>query len=238
MRRFATIAGGLLMLLVSLSGTALPAEPAPRTVPDTLAQRVLACTACHGREGRASNVGYLPRIAGKPAGYLFNQLVNFREGRRPNAAMVLLVDTLTDAYLREIAGHFAALDLPYPAPARSDATPALLERGRQLVQQGDSPRRIPACTACHGDTMTGVLPAVPGLLGLPRDYLLGQFGAWKTGERRAARPDCMATVVSRLSDDDLVALASWLAAQPLPAGGRPAAALSAPPPLDCGSGLK
>ena len=55
------------------------------SVPDTIAERVRACTVCHGKEGRATSDGYYPRIAGKPAGYLFNQLVNFREGRRRNA---------------------------------------------------------------------------------------------------------------------------------------------------------
>ena len=56
-------------------------------VPDTMAQRMQACTVCHGKEGRATNAGYFPRIAGKPAGYLYNQLLNFREGRRHNATM-------------------------------------------------------------------------------------------------------------------------------------------------------
>ena len=53
-----------------------------RPVEDTMAQRTLACTACHGEQGRAGPDGYYPRLAGKPAGYLYNQLVNFREGRR------------------------------------------------------------------------------------------------------------------------------------------------------------
>ena len=34
---------------------------------DTIAQRTLACTSCHGKEGRAGPDGYDPRIAGKPA---------------------------------------------------------------------------------------------------------------------------------------------------------------------------
>ena len=82
-----------------------------------MAQRMLACTGCHGPEGRAAADGYYPRIAGKPAGYLFNQLVNFRDGRRAYALMTNLLAPLDDAYLREIAAHFAGLDLPYPAPA-------------------------------------------------------------------------------------------------------------------------
>ncbi|MEZ5706908.1 MAG: hypothetical protein R3E56_17615 [Burkholderiaceae bacterium] len=39
--------------------------------------------------------------------------------------------------------------------------------------------------------LTGVAPNVPGLLGLPRDYLIGHWG-WQTGLRRAFEPDCMA----------------------------------------------
>ena len=51
-------------------------------IPDTLAQRMQPCGACHGKEGRATQDGFFPRIAGKPAGYLYNQLDNFRSGRR------------------------------------------------------------------------------------------------------------------------------------------------------------
>jgi cytochrome c553 len=210
-------------------------------VPDTLAQRTLACTACHGKEGRATAQGYFPRIAGKPAGYLHGQLLNFRDGRREHAVMSALIEHLSDAYLAEIAGHFAALDLPYPPPAPPDAPPATLERGRRLALHGDTARGIPACVACHGEALTGVAPALPGLLGLPRDYLVGQLGGWLTGQRRAAAPDCMAEIVRRLAPGDIGALSSWLAAQPVPAGGKPATVMAAvpaaAPPLKCGSGL-
>ena len=41
-------------------------------------------------------------------------------------------------------------------------------------------------------------PAIPGLLGLPRDYLNSQFGAWRIGQRQAQEPDCMAQVARQL----------------------------------------
>lgn len=213
------------------------AQPAPRTVPDTMAQRMLACTPCHGREGRASPVGYLPRIAGKPSGYLFNQLVNFRDGRRYNAAMTHLVEHLSDAYLREIADHFAGLDVPYPPPPAPSEREGVLRRGEALATRGDLHRRLPACTQCHGYTLTGALPAIPGLLGLPADYVIGQLGAWKTGNRRATAPDCMADIAKKLSAEDVRAVAVWLASRPVPAGARPAARPDLPLPLECGSGL-
>jgi cytochrome c553 len=212
---------------------AISATPV-HTVPDTLAQRMQACTPCHGSEGRATRDGYFPRIAGKPAGYLFNQLQHFRDGRRHNATMTYLVEHLTDDYLQEIAGYFAALELPYPTPPAIAATPATLQRGEALALRGDAARELPACSACHGARLTGVLPAMPGLLGLPRDYVIGQFGQWRNGLRHAAAPDCMAQIAQRLTPDDIGAVATWLAAQPV-VDARPAASLDAPLPLDCGS---
>lgn len=232
----------LATLWATLLASPAAAQPAPaaaaHTVPDTIAQRVAACTACHGQEGRATNHGYFPRIAGKPAGYLYNQLVHFRDGQRHYALMTHLLAHLTDAYLLEIATYYAGLDVPYPAPQVTRAPAALLERGRQLVLEGDRARGIPACAACHGAALTGMQPAVPGLLGLPRDYLNAQVGAWKTGQRRATQPDCMAEIAAKLLPQDIEAASTWLASQPMPAGNKPLAAGSLKLPLPCGSALE
>jgi cytochrome c553 len=206
------------------------AEPA-----DKLAQRLQACAACHGKEGRATQDGYYPRIAGKPAAYLFNQLANFRDGRRQNADMAHLVGQMSDEYLREIAGYFSALELPYPAVPPVPVTAAELARGALLAHEGDKPRGIPACVACHGQRLTGTLPAVPGLLGLPRSYLAGQIGAWQTDIRATPSPDCMADIARRLSGSDVAAVSAWLATQPLPQDTHPADPASAPLPLHCAS---
>ncbi|MEO5671032.1 MAG: cytochrome C [Ramlibacter sp.] len=202
---------------------------------DTMAQRTLACAACHGKEGRAEPDGYYPRIAGKPAGYLYNQLLNFRDGRRHYGLMTRLLDPLSDAYLLAIAQYFASLDLPYPPARRSKESSAVMERGQALALRGDEARRIPACVQCHGAALTGVAPATPGLLGLPRDYLNAQLGAWKAGQRHAQAPDCMARIARDLAPGDLTAVASWLAAQTPPADGKPAATLPQSPPIACGS---
>ncbi|RTL38608.1 MAG: c-type cytochrome [Burkholderiales bacterium] len=216
-----------LLTLVSALATAQP-------VPNTLAQRALACTGCHGKEGRAAADGYYPRLAGKPAGYLYNRLLNFRDGRRDYGLMSELIAPLSDAYLKELAGHFAALDLPYPAPQPATLPPADLARAERLIRQGDPGRKLPACAACHGDKLTGTQPAVPGLLGLSRDYLNGQLGAWRSGQRRAQSPDCMAQIARALSDTEINTITQFLASRPLPADTHPAAALPAPAPLACG----
>jgi cytochrome c553 len=222
----------LIYLLVAVGSAQAQAAPA---FEDSMAQRTLACTACHGKEGRAGPDGFYPRIASKPAGYLYNQLLNFRDGRRHYGLMARLLDPLSDAYLLEIAQHFASLDLPYAAPQASSAGAATLQRGQTLALQGDAARKVPACVQCHGAALTGVVPNTPGLLGLSRDYLNSQLGAWKAGQRRAHAPDCMAQIARELQPEDLTAVTSWLAAQPLPADVRPATALPRPPSMACGS---
>ena len=124
-----------------------------------------------------------------------------------------------------------------PLPAVT-ASAAELARGEALVLRGDPARRIPSCIECHGQKLTGVIPAIPGVLGLPRNYLVGEFGAWRNGQRQAASPDCMADIAKRLGNEDVAAVASWLAAQPMPADTRPAASVKLPLPIDCGSGLQ
>lgn len=234
LRSFFQALRGLALVAALVARPAGHAAPAP--VDDSLQARLVACTTCHGREGRAAPDGYHPRIAGKPAQYLFHQLLNFRDGRRHYGPMAALLEPLPDAYLREIAAHFAAIELPYPPPPRSDAPAALLERGRRLALEGDAARQLPACASCHGKALTGLLPATPGLLGLPRDYLAAQLGAWRAGERRAHAPDCMAEIVRRLGPDDVAAVSAWLAAQPVPQPVRieaPGATYRAP--LRCGA---
>jgi cytochrome c553 len=228
--------------------TAQPAQ-------DTMAQRMQACTTCHGAGvtasvGRTANEAYFPRIAGKPAGYLYNQLQNFRDGRRHYGLMVGMVEHLSDAYLMEMAQYFAGLDLPYaaPVPPKAGTSASTLARGQTLATQGDAARGLPACTACHGAALMGVAPALqpgkgsrpsmPALLGLPRDYLAAQLGAWQTGQRRAHAPDCMGRIAKLLTPEDIDALTTWLAAQSVPTlaqgGSQPAPGLPAALPEACG----
>ena len=87
-------------------------------------------------------------------------------------------------------------------------------------------------TAAAGEI---AFPAVPGLLGLPRDYINAQFGAWRNHTRHAAAPDCMAGIAERLSITDVAAISQWLSRQPVPADVHPAARPARPLPLACGS---
>jgi cytochrome c553 len=212
--------------------------PIPATVPDTMEQRLLACATCHGKNGEGASKGETyPRLAGKADGYLYNQLLNFRDGRRAYPAMTYLLTYLSDDYLREIARYYATLKTPYPAPVAA-ASGAVLARGEALVLKGDPARKLPACAECHGRTLTGTAPFIPGLVGLSASYVGQQMGAWRSRKRHSAEPDCMARIASLLSPEDIAAVTVWLAAQPAPTGAAPGAAGAAKLPMECGSVLQ
>jgi cytochrome c553 len=90
----------LFVSMMLCSAAVAGAEPAQRA-PDTMEARLLACALCHGRQGEGTANDYFPRLAGKPAGYLMNQLVAFRDGRRRYPPMNYLLEYLPDAYLQK-----------------------------------------------------------------------------------------------------------------------------------------
>ena len=225
----------LLSLLFAGSLASHAAGPIPATAPDTMEQRLLACATCHGKDGEgARKRETYPRLAGKADGYLYNQLLNFRDGRRLYPAMNYLLNHLSDDYLREIAQYYARLKTPYPAPV-SGSPAAVLAQGEMLVMKGDAARNLPACSECHGKTLAGTAPFIPALVGLSQSYVAQQIGAWKAHGRRAAEPDCMAKVALLLTPEEINAVTVWLAAQPAPTGAAPAAAPTLKLPMDCGS---
>lgn len=221
-------------LLLAASGVlARPAVAQP-----DFSEHVKACAACHGEHGEGvRGAEYYPHLAGKPVGYLFEQLKGFREGRRSNTQMTWFVQFADDAFLKEIAEYYAALEPRTRAAdtGAADLTDARRRVARELVEHGDKAHDVPACAACHGSNLAGLEPGVPALVGLPADYVIAQFGNWRDGVRRGAPPDCMADVARSIPADDIRAIAVWLSQQSNPDGERPAPAGSFVPPRRCGS---
>jgi cytochrome c553 len=118
-RRFALA----VTILCLLPFRAALAQGTPQA-PDTMEARVAGCAPCHGARGEGTSNDYFPRLTGKPAGYSFNQLLAFREGRRRYAPMNYLLEFLTPDYLRKMAEFYAeqrpppqAITIPTTPPA-------------------------------------------------------------------------------------------------------------------------
>jgi len=222
----------LLACLLALHAAQTKAGPSE---PDTIETRMLACTSCHGFRGQGTNDAYFPRLAGKPAGYLYNQLTAFRIGRRHYSPMNYLLEFQTDAYLHAMADYFASQRPPLLPHRTLVASGAVLARGQNLVTHGSVEHGVPACIRCHNPAFTGMEPAIPGLLGLQPDYISAQLGAWRYGTRTAAAPDCMQEVAARLTEEDVTAVAAWLSSLPAPLKATPLPRGSLITPLPCGS---
>jgi len=220
-----------IVLSLALCGSAPAADRT--TAPDTIEARALGCSTCHGIHGEGTENPDFPRIAGKPAGYLFNQLQNFRDGQRSYPPMNYLLAYMQDDYLAELAGYFAAQ--PVKRPTAIEPAQTAEAAGQRLVQNGDPTRRIPACVLCHGRTLTGMQPGIPGLMGLNSRYIAAQLVSWRVGTRHAKRPDCMRDIASRLSETQIGQVSMWLAGQPPVSPTDPAVAGSWTTPIACGS---
>jgi cytochrome c553 len=74
-------------------------------------QKIVACTACHGADGRATLSMY-PNLAGQNYEYLVNAMKAYRNGQRKGntaAFMTAPMATLSDQDVQDLAAYYASL---------------------------------------------------------------------------------------------------------------------------------
>lgn len=209
--RLSLLIAGVFLWLFSLSANA---ATNPLTAPGDLEQRLAACSQCHGKLGQG-NAGdtRTPHLAGKPVGYLYQQLQSFKMGKRNHAPMQYVVKQLSDDYLKLISHYYASQPVVYE-PQQVAISDEEFERGRLLSLEGEG--QIPSCKSCHGPNLMGVKPMIPGVLGLSYEYLERQLKLWHQNARVSDNTNCMWIVANRMKLDDIKAVSAWLAAQPVP----------------------
>jgi cytochrome c553 len=82
-------------------------------------------------------------------------------------------------------------------------------RGEALVK-GEGAGAPTPCGACHSPDLTGGGP-IPGIAGRSPSYIVRQLYDIKTGARAGAASAIMRPIVEKLSTDDMIAIASYLA---------------------------
>jgi cytochrome c553 len=181
-------------MLVLLAG---PANAADESVKEKAAQ----CTPCHGETG-ISQTENTPSLAGQPDLYLQWQLVFFRSGSRKNEIMQPMAEQLSNEDVRNLGAYFASLTPP-KASAPNDDNPDLSKKGAEAA----AGRR---CASCHGDTFAGT-KAVARLAGQREEYLLKALHDYKSNARVGGGVAAMADVAYSLSEEEITALAHYLA---------------------------
>jgi cytochrome c553 len=199
--------GAAVLLAVPLMA---PADPASAT---RGAQRVDACSHCHGRSGEGLAVSGFPRLAGQPAAYLAKQLHDFAAGSRRHAVMQYFARSMSGQDIADIAAYYAAFKAP---PARPEPEQADAAAGRKLAESGDARLGVAACDSCHGPGGRGQPPLLPYLAGQNANYIAGQLQAWQSGSRNNDAGGQMKAVAAKLSAADTAALAGYFENLPPP----------------------
>ena len=128
------------------------------------------CAACHGADGRGTEDGEIPAIAGQHGSVLLNQLTAFRHDLRWNERMQHFTDRhhLADAQdLTDVATYVASLSR-FPVTAKGIGDGENLRAGASVYFQH--------CERCHGPLGQGnLLMSRPRLAGQHYAYLLRQI---------------------------------------------------------------
>jgi cytochrome c553 len=90
--------------------------------------------------------------------------------------------------------------------------PGSLAKGEALVKNGGNGKTI-ACALCHGDNLLG-LGNVPRIAGLHPIYIARQLYLIKDGFRNGADAQLMKKPVEKLTDEDVVSIAAYVASLP------------------------
>jgi cytochrome c553 len=169
---------------------------------DLAAGKALAegCAGCHGADG-VSQTPLTPSLAAQPDYYTQWQLIYFRGGARKSEVMGPIAEALNNDEIKNLGAFYASL----PPPGPEAASDALAQRGEKLAVS----RR---CASCHADNYSGNVVAAR-LAGQREDVLLKALQDYKAGTRVGSGVATMAEVAFLLSDDDMKALAHYMASR-------------------------
>jgi cytochrome c553 len=167
----------------------------------SIEEKAQVCAACHGENGVPPPQQFpVPVIWGQNLGYLFFQLRDFKSGVRKNDQMTPIAETLEQSDLMPLAQYFSKKPWPnlqQPRPSADVLTRA--QRANNAV----------VCTSCHQEGFKGE-GTQPRLAGQLHAYLEKTMLDFRTGAR--GNNPGMSDLMKAITDEDIAALAAYLAA--------------------------
>ncbi|MGH9578995.1 MAG: c-type cytochrome [Terriglobales bacterium] len=163
------------------------------------------CAACHGADGNSPLV-VNPVLAAQHPEYLYKQLQNFKSGERKNAVMMGMVANLSDEDMRNLSAFYAAQKAKDAAAKDKD----LVTQGQKVFRGGIADKGVAACAGCHSPNGAGIPAQFPRLAGQHAEYTATQLRAFRAGERENDENRMMRLISSRLSDQEISALAEYV----------------------------
>jgi len=183
-----------------------PAEAAVKAPDLTKGQAISAqvCGACHTADGSRGSPAN-PILAGQHAEYLLKQLQEFKSGKRKNAIMNGMGNTLSDDDMRNVAAFYAGRSAKPGFAKNKDS----VKLGEKIYRAGIADKAVPACAGCHSPNGAGIPAQFPRVGGQHADYAEAQLVAFRSGARANNAP--MAAIAAKLSDAEIKAVADYVA---------------------------
>ncbi len=192
--RFGILASLLFATCFACVALARAADPAAGK------EKAEVCAGCHGDNG-ISQTENIPSLAGQQDQFTQWQLVFFRGGARKNELMQPIAEQISNEDVRILGAYFASLTPP--KDSKPDDNPDLSKKGAEAAVG----RR---CASCHGDSFAGT-KAVARLAGQREEYLVKALSDYKSGVRTGGAGAAMTDVAYPLSEEEITALAHYLA---------------------------
>lgn len=167
--------------------------------------KAAACAACHGPDGNSFNPEW-PKLAGQHPDYIVKQLKDFKAGVRQNPLMSPMAAPLSDQDILDLAAFFSSQKTQL-----GEADPNLVAAGEKLYRGGNVASGVSACAACHSPTGTGNPAAMfPRVSGQYAAYVAKQLQDFKTGARTNDAGQMMRNIASKMTDEEIQAVASYM----------------------------
>jgi len=218
-RAFSPLFKSMLLALLAVSATVSAAEAPKAAVKadankgatlyaDGDAARGLpACVSCHGAAGN-STIAVNPKLAGQHENYLYKQLVDFTTPQRNQPVMSTYAKMLSDADKKNVAAYLGA-QLAKPGAAKNKDT---IELGKKIYRGGIASKQVAACASCHGAAGNGIPVQYPRIAGQHQDYTVAQLAMFRSTKADARKNSAeMHTIAARMSDDEIAAVADYIA---------------------------
>ena len=176
-------------------------------------EKAVLCFSCHGEKGN-SVVSTFPKLAQQNTSYLVKQLQAYKNGARKNAMMSAVVTNLNEDDMSDIAAYFSAQEISAnQLPPEDDEEESkksvkdLIALGLDLYRNGDLPREVSACIACHGPFGEGNKPAsFPAIKSQHADYLIQTLKDFKNGARSNNPENMMHMIAVKMTDEEIKAV--------------------------------
>jgi len=166
-----------------------------------------ACVSCHGAAGN-STIAANPKLAGQHENYLYKQLVDFTTPQRNQPVMSTYAKMLSDADKKNVAAYLGA-QLAKPGAAKNKDT---IELGKKIYRGGIASKQVAACASCHGAAGNGIPVQYPRIAGQHQDYTVAQLAMFRSTKADARKNSAeMHTIAARMSDDEIAAVADYIA---------------------------